>query len=209
LKLTGHLQAGDNRLELRQSPAGELPIQITGAYWLPARSSVVTTAPAKPISCNQSPIRRATLAVNDRLKCAVTVKNHTGVGINMAIGGPRHSAGFDVDTAAFEAMQEQGRIAKFEVTAIRYPLSARIVRDHPLPVRVRFRAKYPLRSNATSALRILSTAESGPKQTGDPASRRSLRWDLLISDSKVADSVLPDAPVFCAFYKISPPFVSG
>jgi len=51
IDLTGHLQAGDNRLELRQSPAGELPVQITGAYCFPPVRALLQPHPAKPISC--------------------------------------------------------------------------------------------------------------------------------------------------------------
>lgn len=145
--LTGHLQAGDNRLELRQSPAGELPVQITGAYWLPARSSVAAIAPRQTdlLQINLQ-YDRATLAVNDQLKCAVTVKNHTGRGINMAIVDLGIPPGFDVDVAAFEAMQEQGRIAKFEVTGNQVILYLRELSETtPFQFEYALRAKYPLR----------------------------------------------------------------
>jgi uncharacterized protein YfaS (alpha-2-macroglobulin family) len=145
--LTGHLQAGDNRLELHQSPVGELPIQITGAYWLPARSSVATIVPRQTdlLQINLQ-YDRATLAVNDQLKCAVTVKNHTGRGINMAIVDLGIPPGFDVDAAAFEAMQEQGRIAKFEVTGNQVILYLReLSGTTPFRFEYALRAKYPLR----------------------------------------------------------------
>ena len=147
IDLTGHLQAGDNRLELRQSPAGELPIQITGAYWLPARSSVATTAPRQTDLLEiDLQYDRTTLAVNDRLQCAVTVKNHTGGGINMAIVDLGIPPGFDVDAAAFETMQEQGRIAKFEVTGNQVILYLRELSETtPFQFEYALRSKYPLR----------------------------------------------------------------
>jgi uncharacterized protein YfaS (alpha-2-macroglobulin family) len=147
IDLTGHLQAGDNRLELRQSPAGELPVQITGAYWLPARSSVATTAPRQTdlLQINLQ-YDRASLAVNDQLKCAVTVKNHTGRGINMAIVDLGIPPGFDVDTTAFAAMQEKGRIAKFEVTGNQVILYLRELSETTsFQFEYALRAKYPLR----------------------------------------------------------------
>ncbi len=142
IDLTGHLQAGDNRLELRQSPDGELPIQITGAYWLPARSIVAATAP-RQIDLQYD---RTTLAVNDRFQCAVTVKNHTGRGINMAIVDLGIPPGFDVDASAFEAMQAQGRIAKFEVTGNQVILYLRELSETTsFQFEYVLRAKYPLR----------------------------------------------------------------
>jgi uncharacterized protein YfaS (alpha-2-macroglobulin family) len=147
IDLTGHLQAGDNRLELRQSPVGELPIQITGAYWLPARSSVATTA-LRPTDLLQIDLQydRTTLAVNDQLKCAVTVKNHTGGGINMAIVDLGIPPGFDVDATAFETMQKQGRIAKFEVTGNQVILYLRELSETvPFQFDYALRAKYSLR----------------------------------------------------------------
>ena len=147
IDLTGHLHAGDNRLELRQSPAGELPIQITGAYWLPARSSVATTAPRQTDLLEiDLQYDRTTLAVNDRLQCAVTVKNHTGGGINMAIMDLGIPPGFDVDASAFEAMQAQGRIAKFEVTGNQVILYLRELSETtPFQFEYALRSKYPLR----------------------------------------------------------------
>ena len=147
IDLTAHVHAGDNRLELRQSPAGELPVQITGAYWLTARSSVAPTAPRQTdlLQINLQ-YDRATLTVNDRLQCAVTVKNHTGRGINMAIVDLGIPPGFDVDAAAFEAMQEQGRIAKFEVTGNQVILYLRELSETtPFQFEYALRAKYPLR----------------------------------------------------------------
>jgi uncharacterized protein YfaS (alpha-2-macroglobulin family) len=147
INLTGYLQTGDNRLELRQTPAGELPIQISGAYWLPAPSSVAKTAPRQTDLLEiDLQYDRATLAVNDRLQCAVTVKNHTGGGINMAIVDLGIPPGFDVDAAAFEAMQTQGRIAKFEVTGNQVILYLRELSETaPFQFAYALRAKFPLR----------------------------------------------------------------
>lgn len=147
IDLIGHLQAGDNRLELRQSPAGELPIQITGVYWFPGRSNVAATAPRQTDLLEiDLQYDRTTLAVNDRLQCAVTVKNHTGGGINMAIVDLGIPPGFDVDASAFEAMQAQGRIAKFEVTGNQVILYLRQLSETtPFQFEYALRAKYPLR----------------------------------------------------------------
>ena len=147
IDLTKHLHAGENRLELRQVPAGELPVQLAGVCWLPARSSAATTAP------HQSDLLqidleydRATLAVNDLFKCSVTVKNNSAEIVNMAIVDLGIPPGFDVDTTAFEAMQQESRLEKFEVTGNQVILYLRELSNKtPLEFDYSLRAKYPLR----------------------------------------------------------------
>jgi uncharacterized protein YfaS (alpha-2-macroglobulin family) len=145
--LTKQLQGGDNRLELRQSPAGELPVQLSGVYWLPANPSVAVTPAHKPEPL-QIELRydHATLAVNDLLKCTVTVKNNTGNMVNMAIVDLGIPPGFDVDTSAFEAMQQNGQVAKFDVTGNQVILYLRELSEStPFQFSYSLRAKYPLR----------------------------------------------------------------
>ena len=147
IDLTKHLHAGDNRLELRQSPAGELPVQLAGVCWLPARSSATNTAP-RQTDLLQIDLQydRTTLAVNDLLKCSVTVKNHTAQMINMAIVDLGIPPGFDVETSAFESMQQDGHLAKFEVTGNQVILYLReLANTTPLQFNYMLRAKYPLR----------------------------------------------------------------
>ena len=88
-----------------------MPIQIIGAL-LASRPSECSrfVSPPNLISLQINlQYDRATLAVNDQLKCTVTVKNNTGQTINMAIVDLGIPPGFDVDTAAFETMQENGQ----------------------------------------------------------------------------------------------------
>jgi uncharacterized protein YfaS (alpha-2-macroglobulin family) len=147
IDLTRHLHAGDNRLELRQSPAGELPVQLAGVCWLPARSSATNTTP-RQTDLLQIDLQydRTTLAVNDLLKCSVTVKNNTAQMINMAILDLGIPPGFDVETSAFESMQQEGRLAKFEVTGNQVILYLReLSNTTPLQFSYTLRAKYPLR----------------------------------------------------------------
>ena len=147
IELTKHLQTGDNRLELRQSPTGELPVQVSGAYWLPANPSAAMT-PAHQPELLQIDLQydRATLAVNDLLKCALTVKNNTGTTVNMAIVDLGIPPGFDVDKSAFEAMQQNGQVAKFDVTGNQVILYLRELSEStPFRFSYSLRAKYPLR----------------------------------------------------------------
>jgi uncharacterized protein YfaS (alpha-2-macroglobulin family) len=147
VELTKYLHAGDNRIELRQTPSGELPVQCTGAYWLPNPSSV-NLAAARPSDLLQINLQydRTTLAVDDQLKCTVNVRNNTGQMINMAIVDLGIPPGFDVDTASFEAMRQAGRIAKFETTGNQAILYLRELSDAvPFQFDYSLRAKYPLR----------------------------------------------------------------
>lgn len=151
--LTKHLHTGENRLELRQSPAGELPFQLTGSYWLPARadahdtaiaSSTVPMNKAEPL---QIDVRydRTSLAVNDQILCAVTVRNNTGQGINMAMVDLGLPPGFDVDPSSFESMQQAGQIAKFEITGNQVILYLRELSETvPMKINYSLHAKYPL-----------------------------------------------------------------
>jgi hypothetical protein len=147
VSLTKHLRAGENRLELRQVPAGELPVQITGGYWLPARSGAAPTA-SRQSDLLQIDVQydRTTLPVNDSLKCAVTVKNNAAQIVNMAIVDLGIPPGFDVDTTAFETMQQENRLEKFEVTGNQIILYLRqLSNTTPLQFNYTLRAKYPVR----------------------------------------------------------------
>ena len=148
--LTRHLRAGENHIEFRQVPVGELPFQLAGSYWLPAVSSVQSPTPSGPASSEPLQIEvqydRTTLSVNDQLKCGVTVRNNTGQVINMAIVDLGIPPGFDVDATAFEALQEKGQIAKFEATGNQVILYLReIPNQQPFQFDYSLRAKYPLR----------------------------------------------------------------
>ncbi|TMQ01820.1 MAG: hypothetical protein E6L09_01775 [Verrucomicrobia bacterium] len=148
IDLTQFLRSGENRIQFLQNPAGELPFQLAGVYWLPA------PAAAKPASNpgNSDLLRiglqydRATLAVNDQLRCNVTVKNNASQSINMAIVDLGIPPGFDVDSTAFEIMQQNGQIAKFEVTGNQVILYLRELSNAtPFQFNFSLRAKYPLR----------------------------------------------------------------
>ena len=147
--LTRHLRAGENHIEFRQVPVGELPFQLSGSYWLPAVSYVQPPSSSGPASSEplQIDLRydRATLSVNDQLKYGVTVRNNTGQLINMAIVDLGIPPGFDVDATAFEALQEKGQIAKFEATGNQVILYLREISNlQPFQFGYSLRAKYPL-----------------------------------------------------------------
>lgn len=146
IELTKFLRSGENRIACRQSPSGELPFQLSGAYWLPGR-----TNPA-PAVTNTTPLEitlkydRTTLTVNDQLHCAVTVRNNTSEKINMPIVDLGIPPGFEADTSAFEAMQAKDQIAKFEVTGNQVVLYLRELSNlTPFQFTHSLRAKYPLR----------------------------------------------------------------
>jgi len=148
--LTPHLRPGENRIEFRQVPAGELPFQLAGSCWLPAASSLPPPTPSRPASSEplQIDLRydRTTLSVNDQLKCRVTVRNNTGQVINMAIVDLGIPPGFDVDAVAFEELLEAEKIAKFETTGNQVILYLREISNlEPFRFEYSLRAKYPLR----------------------------------------------------------------
>jgi hypothetical protein len=178
--LTRRLHVGENHLELRQSPAGELPFQLDTVYWLPRKAefgggSTVCLNQPEPLQIDLQ-YDHATLAVNDQVTCSVTIGNHTGMDINMAIVDLGIPPGFEVDTSAFESMQQSGRIEKFEITGNQVILYMReLSRTAPLRFNYFLRAKYPLRvQTPTSAVyeyyQPQNRAESKPvalRATGD------------------------------------------
>ncbi len=147
IELTKHLQPGENRIQFRQTPSGEIPFQLDGACWLP------TLPPAKPaIAPTSDPLQitlqydRTTLSVNDQLACTVTARNNTAQTINMAIVDLGIPPGFDVDPTAFAIMQEKSQIEKFEVTGTQVILYLReLTKETPFQFTCSLRAKYPLR----------------------------------------------------------------
>jgi hypothetical protein len=86
------------------------------------------------------------LAASSPDKCTVTVKNNTGNMVNMAIVDLGIPPGFDVDTSAFDAMQQNGQVAKFDVTGNQVILYLRKLSESaPFQFSYSLRAKYPLR----------------------------------------------------------------
>jgi hypothetical protein len=150
LDLTRHLQAGENRIKFRQAPAGDLAFQLAGAYWLPALSAATRPGNFEPGASDPLQIDlqydRMMLPVNDQLNCGVSVRNNTRQVINMAIVDLGIPPGFDVDPTRFEAMQQEGQIAKFEVTGNQVILYLREISNvSPFRFQYSLRAKYPLR----------------------------------------------------------------
>lgn len=148
--LTSHLRTGANRLEIRQAPGGELPFQMDLQYWMPKQKDVEET-PAL-LAQKPEPLQidlhydRQKLAVNDQLGCTVTVKNNTGVFINMAMVDLGIPPGFEVDSSAFESLQQSGQIEKFETTGNQVILYLRGLSEaKPFKFNFSLRAKYPLR----------------------------------------------------------------
>jgi hypothetical protein len=146
IELTRLLHSGENRIQFRQTPAGELPFQLIGAYWLPAAPG------STPMQLKPEPLQitlrydRTTLPVNDQLRCAVSVKNNTAQLVNMAIVDLGIPPGFDVDSTAFEAMRQSAQIAKFEITGNQVILYLREISNvTPFQFNYALRAKYPLR----------------------------------------------------------------
>src|SRR5579863_5884676 len=137
------------------SRGGELPFQLTGAYWLPARmdnreSSETTVSSAEQLQIDIQ-YDRTILAVNDQITCTVKIVNNTGRQINMAMVDLGIPPGFDVDAGSFESMQHSGRIAKFEITGNRVILYLRALSEAtPLRFNYSLRAKYPLRIQSPS-----------------------------------------------------------
>lgn len=147
IELTRYLHSGDNRVELRQAPAGELPFQLTGVSWLPADRSTLST-PSAAVALLQIDVQydHTSLPVNELLKSSVTISNNTGQVINMAIVDLGIPPGFEVDSTAFAVMQWADRLDKFEVAGNQVILYLReLSNTTPLQFTFALRAKYPLR----------------------------------------------------------------
>lgn len=148
VSLTDQLTTGVNRLELRQEPPGQLPCQISAAYWLPVSPSPGPPNSTPPIDALEivTGYDRTTLTVNDALRCTVTVRNHTGRPLDMVIVDLGIPAGFTVETAAPAEMQGRGQIAKFDVTGSQVVLYRREpLGSEPWRFTDSLTARYPLR----------------------------------------------------------------
>lgn len=154
MDLAKFLRPGENRIQFRQNPAGELPFQLAAAYWMPNFGSPITIATPtnpEPLQIDQH-YDRTTLAVNDQLTCAVAIKNNTGQPINMAIVDLGIPPGFDVDDSTFDTMRERDQIAKFEATGTQIILYLRELSGKaPFTFSYGLRAKYPLRVQTPSS----------------------------------------------------------
>jgi 5-hydroxyisourate hydrolase-like protein (transthyretin family) len=149
IDLTKRLRRGENRIELRQVPVGELPFQVAGEYWFardPQLNSLAANAGGvEPLQIDLQ-YDRATLPVNDQLNCAVTVRNNMGRRIMMAIVDLGIPPGFEVNTAGFVKLQQEGKIAKMELTGNQVILYLRDLSEvTPFVFAYTLRAKYPLR----------------------------------------------------------------
>jgi uncharacterized protein YfaS (alpha-2-macroglobulin family) len=148
VSLTKHLQAGNNRLELHQSPAGDLPVQISGSYWLPPVQMVSTATTSRPSAPLQIDVRydRVKLTVDAPLKCVVTVRNNASTPANLPLVTLGVPPGFEVNMEAFEAMQRAGTLARFEATGRELILYLnQLDPGKPLQFTYTLRAQYPLR----------------------------------------------------------------
>jgi hypothetical protein len=152
IDLTKFLRAGENAVALKQTPAGELPFQLSGTYWLPNAAQRKNDTPSpEPLEIGVN-YDRTTLPVDEQLHCAVTARNNTGRPINMAIVDLGIPPGFEVDTSGFETMKKNDQIAKFEVTGNQVVLYLReLSNEKPFEVRYGLRAKYPLRVQAPAS----------------------------------------------------------
>ena len=152
---TKQLQPGENRIELRQSPTGELACQCVGEYWLPNQPLRVPSATPQParLQIDLTYDRTTKLKVDEPLKCTVIVSNQTGQLINMAMVDLGIPPGFEVDPAPFEQLRQEGRIAKYEITGNQVLLYLREL-AHTIPFQFSYllRAKYPLRVEAPPGL---------------------------------------------------------
>jgi uncharacterized protein YfaS (alpha-2-macroglobulin family) len=152
VSLTSFLQPGENRLELRQTPAGELACQLSGGHWLPADGLLPAGTVAEPLRI-ETAYDRATLAVNDTLHCTVTVVNQSSRPIPMALVDVGIPPGFSADLATLEQLQGRGEIARHELAGTRMRLYLRALNaGGTLKFTYYLKAQYPLRVTAPKAL---------------------------------------------------------
>ena len=152
IDLTKRLHPGENRVEIVQTPAGELSLQLDGVYWLPGQAPKDSAPMPNPLRFALN-YDRTTLKVNDTLKCTGYVTTRSQPSIHMPTVDLRIPPGFEVDPTAFEALQTSGRIAKFEVHGSRVILYLReLVEGEPFRFEYSLRAKYPLHAQAPKSV---------------------------------------------------------
>ena len=146
ISLDQRVRSGANRLVLRQEPETGIAYQVIAKYWLAQAPRAQRSAEPHDALEIETRYERDRLTVGEKLNCRVSVLNHTGRVIQMAIVDLGIPAGFDADTGALDALTHKGAIAKYDLTpkqAILY------LRDLPAPGPLEFtwtlRPKYPLR----------------------------------------------------------------
>jgi len=127
-----------------------LPYQLAGSFW--RRFKATPAASDKQAMSIQVAYSRTRLAVNDTIKCKVTVTNNTSAPINMAIVDLGIPPGFVVDPAGFARAVRARVLAKYELTGNHYILyTRRIGTKAPLRLSYALRAKYPVRAKTPPA----------------------------------------------------------
>ena len=147
LDLGKYLKPGENIVELRQLPGGDLAYQIAGTYWMPdeAEQDVLVAKPGLDIHVEYD---RKELSAIDALGVHLTVNNSTTNSVMMVIVDLGIPPGFNVDAGTFEKLLEQKRIAKYEITDNQIILYlSELQSQSPFKFSYFLKAKYPLRVN--------------------------------------------------------------
>ncbi|MHC4591102.1 MAG: alpha-2-macroglobulin family protein [Planctomycetota bacterium] len=149
LDLTEFLSPGENTIHLTRRRGMELPYQLAGTYWVPEHAIRVRPEKALEIDAEYD---RTRLTVDDVLKCHVEVRNHSKYAIQMAIIDLGIPPGFTVDTAALAALEDAGRIARYEVNGSQCILYVRGLESRvPFRFEYELRARYPVCAKARPA----------------------------------------------------------
>ncbi len=152
LDLTKSVRPGENKIQLRQIPAGEISFQLAGVYWLANK----TKEQNERRSAGDLDIRviydRSSLRVNEQLHCSVKAWNKSNQPINMAMVTLGVPPGFDLDMSSFEELKHSEQIEKFETTANEVILYLReISKEKPFGLNYTLQPKYPLRVEAPAS----------------------------------------------------------
>ena len=140
------LAEGEHEVSLAYEGTGNLMWQIAGKHYLPW--SMVAPEPAGPLAIDVA-YDKTELASDDIINVQVTVTNSDPNESGMMMAELGLPPGFDLDTSALDAILGQGKVARYEKTALRLVVYLEPIRpEAPVTFGYVLRATAPLEATA-------------------------------------------------------------
>jgi uncharacterized protein YfaS (alpha-2-macroglobulin family) len=147
--LTHYLQPGENRVALRLQGQARPLYQLVTRSYVPWHTRSAEPARAVEIRVQYD---RTELHQNDTLLANVSIRSHHRESLAMLIADLGLAPGFAPDPASLAALQQSGRIERYEVTPRQLILYLRdLAPGAELRLPVRLRARFPVRAKTPPA----------------------------------------------------------
>jgi len=146
LDLSERLGEGEHELALEYAGQGNLMWQVASEHWLPWTDVALEVTGPLAITVDYDKTR---LAADEVITVTVTVTNSDPGTTGMMMAELGLPPGFDLDTSALDAILGQGKVARYERTAMELVVYLEpVVAGTPTVFQYGLRAKYPLAATA-------------------------------------------------------------